>query len=37
MVPGDGLGYQARMNYALRSWMLSIVEREIAAGEAGRR
>jgi uncharacterized protein (DUF4415 family) len=31
-----GLGYQARMNYALRSWMLSVVTREIAAGE-GRR
>ena len=32
-----GLGYQARMNYALRSWMLSVVTREIAAGETGRR
>jgi len=32
-----GLGYQARMNYALRCWMLSVVTREIAAGEAGRR
>jgi uncharacterized protein (DUF4415 family) len=32
-----GLGYQGRMNYALRSWMLSVVTREIAAGAAGRR
>jgi uncharacterized protein (DUF4415 family) len=32
-----GLGYQARMNHALRSWMRSVVERERAAGAAGTR
>ena len=32
-----GLGYQARMNHVLRSWMISVVEREIAAGGAVRR
>lgn len=26
-----GHGYQARMNYALRCWMVSVVERELAA------
>ena len=31
-----GLGYQARMNHVLRSWMREVVEREIAAGGAGR-
>jgi uncharacterized protein (DUF4415 family) len=32
-----GHGYQARMNHALRSWMVSVVEREIAAaGTLGR-
>jgi hypothetical protein len=32
-----GHGYQARMNHALRSWMLSVVTREIDPGEAWRR
>ena len=32
-----GLGYQARMNDVLRSWMVSVVAREIAASEARRR
>ncbi len=30
-----GLGYQARMNHALRAWMLSVVERE-RGGRRGR-
>ncbi|MFO1207596.1 MAG: BrnA antitoxin family protein [Amaricoccus sp.] len=32
-----GLGYQARMNYALKSWMLAVIERELEAGAAGGR
>ena len=32
-----GLGYQARMDYALRSWMLSVIAQELAAGAAGER
>ena len=32
-----GLGYQARMDYALRSWMLSVVTREIEPREAWRK
>jgi len=32
-----GHGYQARMNHVLRNWMVSVVEREIAAaGTLGR-
>ena len=31
-----GLGYQARMNHVLKCWMLSAIEKEIAAGGAGR-
>jgi uncharacterized protein (DUF4415 family) len=34
---GMGLGYQARMNHVLRSWMLSVIAKEIAAGAAGTR
>jgi uncharacterized protein (DUF4415 family) len=32
-----GHGYQARMNYVLRCWMLSVVTREIDPREAWRR
>ena len=32
-----GHGYQARMNYALRCWMLSVVTREVDPREAWRR
>jgi uncharacterized protein (DUF4415 family) len=31
-----GLGYQARMNHALRAWMLAMVDEERAAGAAGK-
>ncbi|MFO1143784.1 MAG: BrnA antitoxin family protein [Amaricoccus sp.] len=32
-----GLGYQARIDYALKSWMLSVIAREREAGAAGKR
>jgi uncharacterized protein (DUF4415 family) len=32
-----GHGYQARMNYVLRCWMLSVVTREVDPREAWRR
>ena len=31
-----GLGYQARIDYALKSWMLSVIAQELEAGAAGK-